>query len=327
MTDTVTMRVTDVDRAGADVAEALRKKYGRTQSYCLIGIPRGGVVAAMNISRWLQMLKNRVWVRACGEAMPDDLNEWDPVVLVIVDDLAVTGKTLYRERFIFQEMMGLEIAEAVVLVRKGDAPIDVGATPLISGRDVEGEWVTFPWEASEGIGPEDAVRRLIEYVGDDPTRAGVRDTPARVLRYYDELREGAEAVRLETFVGQYEDLVIVKGIAFASLCEHHMLPYLGDAHVGYIPDGKVLGLSKVARLVTQEASGLTLQEDLSRSIAAAVSEAVGTPHVAVVTKAAHTCMMIRGPKARESETIANAMLGSFRKDAALRSEFMQALLL
>ena len=171
---------------------------------------------------------------------------------------------------------------------------------------------------------EEAVRVLIRYLGDDPTRPGLVETPARVLRMFDEIREAGKVDNvLTTFESSTaKDLVIVRNIPLYSLCEHHMMPYYGDASVAYIPEGQVLGLSKIARLVDKHASGLTIQEELSSVIAHSVQEAAKCKSVAVVTRATHMCMVMRGVKAHNSSTVASAMLGEFRNNPTLRMEFM-----
>lgn len=181
------------------------------------------------------------------------------------------------------------------------------------------------WERTwEQIPPAEAVRCLIAYAGYDPTEEQFADTPRRVLALYAELRERRESeVYLTLFESKYDDLMVVRGIPMFSLCAHHLLPFFGEAHVGYVPNGKkILGLSKAARIVQQRSAGLCVQEELARQIASDVSEGTGTENVAVILKAVHTCMLVRGPKAYGADTVTSAMLGAFRNSDRLRSEFL-----
>ena len=165
-------------------------------------------------------------------------------------------------------------------------------------------------------------------MGEDPNREGLVKTPDRVARMYDELLSGyradpAKVINDALFEVDYDDMVIVKNIEFASLCEHHVLPFLGVCHVGYLPAGKIVGLSKVARLVDVFARRLQVQERLTSEIADAVQEAVQPRGVGVVIEAYHLCMMMRGVEKQNSKTITSALLGSFRDDAKTRDEFLR----
>jgi GTP cyclohydrolase I len=170
------------------------------------------------------------------------------------------------------------------------------------------------------------VREILLAVGEDPDREGLLETPARVARMYAEMFSGlAQDPRQHTqkfFSEQYDEVVLVRDIAFCSMCEHHLLPFIGKAHVAYIPSGKVLGLSKVARIVDMYARRLQIQENLSRQIADAVQQVTGALGVAVVIEAKHMCMMMRGVEKQNSSMITSVMLGEFRENAATRSEFL-----
>lgn len=168
-----------------------------------------------------------------------------------------------------------------------------------------------------------AVRCLLRFLGRDPDDEHVKDTPRRVLALYRELLDqGQVEINGTTFASEADDLVVVKDIPLHSLCEHHMLPYSGVAHIGYIPNGRVLGLSKFARTVAKVASGLTVQETVTRNIALAISDMAPSEDVAVITEASHSCMILRGAKAFGTSTSASSMLGVFRTDVALRAEFL-----
>lgn len=169
-----------------------------------------------------------------------------------------------------------------------------------------------------------AVRELITYLGEDPDRDELRDTPRRVVDFYDELRNGPELFTATTFPSHgFGDLVVVRDIPLFSLCEHHILPWFGRATVGYIPNGRLLGLSKLPRIVYEIQSRLTTQERVTHEVAEAVAAATSSDAVAVTTIAVHSCITVRGVKAHGSSTVASAMFGQFRTNTALRQEFLQ----
>ena len=177
---------------------------------------------------------------------------------------------------------------------------------------------------------EGIVRRMLERLGEDPEREGLRRTPLRVAKAMDFLTSGYdtsvdEVVREAVFREDCKEMVLVRDIEFYSLCEHHMLPFFGRAHVAYLPAGKVVGLSKVARVVDVFARRLQVQERLTNQIADAMTEVLSPHGVAVVMEASHTCMMMRGVQKQNSSTITSAMRGSFEKDARTRAEFMSLL--
>lgn len=176
-------------------------------------------------------------------------------------------------------------------------------------------------------GIEVAVRDILHNIGEQPNREGLLKTPERVARMYDELTAGyhTDPVKLingAIFDVDYDEMVVVKDIDFSSLCEHHLLPFFGRAHVAYIPDGKVVGLSKIPRIVEMFARRLQVQERMTRQIADFIQEALHPKGVAVVVEAAHMCSMMRGVKKPNSTMTTSAMLGSFRDNPMARGEFM-----
>jgi GTP cyclohydrolase I len=177
----------------------------------------------------------------------------------------------------------------------------------------------------------DAAKRLIlellQAVGEDPTREGLKNTPDRVARMYAELLCGYSAdpqriVNGALFEVKYDEMVIVRDIEFYSLCEHHMLPFIGRAHVAYIPDGKVLGLSKIPRIVDMYARRLQVQERMTRQIADFLRDLLKPQGVAVVVEAMHLCAMMRGVKKHDARMTTSAMHGAFRANLATRQEFL-----
>jgi GTP cyclohydrolase I len=171
------------------------------------------------------------------------------------------------------------------------------------------------------------VSRLLEELGEDTTREGLRDTPRRMADSLRFLTEGyaldpAEIVGDALFTEEYDDMVLVRDIQFFSLCEHHLLPFFGRVHAAYLPRGKVVGLSKVPRLVDAFAHRLQLQERMTRQVAEALDEVLDPDGVAVVVQARHLCMEMRGVEKPDAETVTSCMLGTFRDDARTRSEFL-----
>jgi GTP cyclohydrolase IA len=173
---------------------------------------------------------------------------------------------------------------------------------------------------------ERAVREILAAVGEDPDREGLRETPARVARMYAELFSGLgqdPRVHLQTaFSEKYDEIVLVRDIAFNSVCEHHLLPFIGRAHIGYLPAGRVLGLSKLARLVETVSHRPQVQERMTEEIATLLEEDLGAKGVAVVVEATHTCMTVRGVRKPGSVCVTSAMKGIFRANVSSRAEVM-----
>lgn len=174
---------------------------------------------------------------------------------------------------------------------------------------------------------EDAVTRILKAVGEDPQREGLQFTPRRVARMYHELLGGYmmdsnAIINGALFEVQYDEMVLVRDIEFYSLCEHHMLPFMGRVHVAYIPDGKVLGLSKIPRIVDMYARRLQVQERMTRQIADFLRDLLKPQGVAVVVEAMHLCSMMRGVKKHDARMTTSAMHGAFRANLATRQEFL-----
>tara|TARA_Y100001949_G_scaffold74879_1_gene63591 strand:- start:567 stop:1175 length:609 start_codon:yes stop_codon:yes gene_type:complete len=174
----------------------------------------------------------------------------------------------------------------------------------------------------------EAVKTLLAYAGDDPLREGLLETPKRVIKSYDEFfggyHEDPEEVLAKTFeqVEGYDEMVIVKGIRVESHCEHHMAPIIGVAHVGYIPDNRVVGISKLARIVDIFGKRLQTQETMTAQVADTINNVLKPKGVAVVIDAAHQCMTTRGIHKTETSTVTSRMLGAFKENASTRTEFM-----
>jgi GTP cyclohydrolase IA len=281
----------------SDVEQEAKALAARTEFIPtgVFGVPRGGVAVAVLVAQHL--------------AVPI-LDAPEPGCLV-VDDLVDSGVTLapYAEAGYACD----------TLYRKPHSP-----EHLAPGATLLDAWITFPWE-TDGGAPTDAVRRLLEWVGEDPTREGLLDTPKRVAKAWREMTVGyAEdpgSVLGTTFDVACDQLVAVTGIEFVSLCEHHVLPFTGVASVGYLPGERVVGLSKLGRVVDTFSRRLQVQERMTAQIAEAIQEHLAPQGVAVVVRGQHSCMSCRGVRKR-SEMVTSAMLGEFRTNAELRNEFL-----
>ena len=182
--------------------------------------------------------------------------------------------------------------------------------------------------ATRRVEYESLVKRQLELLGEDPSRIGLARTPHRVARAMSWLTRGYEielrdAVGQGVFADDHDNMIMVRDIEVYSLCEHHMLPFFGKAHIAYIPNGRILGLSKLPRIVEMYARRLQVQERLTSEIAEAVEESVRPLGVGVVIEASHLCMMMRGVEKQNSMTITSALLGTFRDDAKTRDEFLR----
>jgi GTP cyclohydrolase I len=171
------------------------------------------------------------------------------------------------------------------------------------------------------------IRKFLEIIGENPDREGLLDTPKRVVKSWKELYKGYQQDPkeiLSTFFkdGTCEEMVILKDIEFSSMCEHHVLPFIGKAHIGYLPNGKVIGLSKLARLVDCFAKRLQIQEKMTQQISKAINENLSPLGVAVVIEAHHQCMSCRGVGKQNSVMITSSMLGKFKTESIVRSEFL-----
>jgi GTP cyclohydrolase I len=257
----------------------------------LYGVPDGGVYAALLVAQQSR--------RGCILVVIPEL------ATHIIDDIVDSGRTRdnhAKHRVPFHSLVDFQ---------NGDG-------------DLKGRWVEFPWETMKRQdGPQDAVRRLLQYIGEDPDRQGLRDTPDRVIKSYGELFSGYKTdpnALFKTFDEPCDEMVLLKGIEFFSCCEHHMLPFTGTAHVAYIPDGKVIGLSKLARLVEVFARRLQVQERLTRQITDALTAGLSPLGAACMIEARHHCVCSRGVGKQGSVMVTSSLTGAFRQPE-VRAEF------
>jgi len=289
-----------------DVARGAEAIVARNpQATAVYGIPRGGVPVAAFTG--LPLI-----APAEGTVTLDVLAHYDRDTLLIVDDLADSGRTLAP--FVAE---GYRVD---TLFRKPHTPSSVAP----NATEVAG-WVQFPWENERG--PEDAVVRLLEWIGEDPTREGLLDTPKRVVKAFREMTGGLHveprSVLGTVFNETSDQMVVVRGIRFSSMCEHHLLPFTGTAAVGYVPDGRVIGLSKIPRLVEVFAKRPQVQERMTNQIAQALMEHLSPRGVGVVVKAHHSCMGCRGVRQPDAEMITSCVLGCMKDEPASRAELME----
>ena len=203
-------------------------------------------------------------------------------------------------------------------LRENGTPVG-GPPKLYERRDVYDE------DTSEAIAEH--VSSILDILGEDPSREGLAETPQRVARAYQFLMHGyalnpKDILKQALFEEEYDEMILVKDIEVYSLCEHHMLPFYGKAHVAYIPDGKIVGLSKIPRTVDVFARRLQVQERLTRQVAEAIQTVLDPQGVAVVMEASHMCMVMRGVQKPGSWTVTSAMLGVFQEDQKTRDEFL-----
>lgn len=175
---------------------------------------------------------------------------------------------------------------------------------------------------------EEAMRTLLVGIGEDPEREGLQRTPERMRRMYTELTSGYRTdpdalINGARFEVEYDEMVVVRDIEFFSLCEHHLLPFYGRAHVGYLPRGRVIGLSKIPRIVDMYAHRLQVQERMTQQIATFLMERLDPKGVACVLEASHLCTIMRGVRKQQAEMVTSAMLGIFRRDGRTRNEFLK----
>lgn len=185
-------------------------------------------------------------------------------------------------------------------------------------------------DAARQEGIEKAVYDILQLVGEDPQREGLLRTPARIARMYDEILAGYDTdpttlLNDALFEVEYDEMIVVKDIEFFSMCEHHMLPFFGRAHVAYLPREKVIGLSKIPRIVEMFARRLQVQERMTQQIAGLIEEMLAPQGVGVVVEGSHLCARMRGVKKEQASMVTSAMLGRFKSDARTRNEFMQLL--
>ncbi len=256
-------------------------------------VPRGGIFAALVLQRVATM--NGYTIEMVSR--PEDSS-------FLIDDIIDSGRT--------QEQHKQTNRPFYALVDK-------------TREDVSG-WYIFPWEVvALERGPEENITRIIEYIGDDPNREGLQETPSRVVKSYSQLFSGY-GVDVNQIIKVFEDdsckeMVVLKDIEFYSTCEHHILPFFGKAHIAYIPDGRVMGVSKLARLLEVYSRRLQIQERICQQVTSALDTYLMPLGSACVLQAQHFCMTSRGVQKQNSIMVTSSLTGSFL-EPAVRNEFL-----
>ena len=265
------------------------QRCASTEAIAIYGVPKNGLIVAL----LLQSCNKRYVIMDTPE-----------YASFIVDDLIDSGRTRDKYKKDYPE------TPFVVLYRK-----DTDA------------WISFPWEkpASEDIA--ETVTRQLEYLGEDCKRDGLLDTPKRVVKSWDKLyggySEDPEKILSVTFDQEYDEMVLLKDIELYSTCEHHMLPFFGKCHIAYVPEKKVVGISKLARLMECFSRRLQIQERLGRQIVSAIKENLKPKGVACIIEAQHFCMTSRGVEKQKSIMVTSALDGVFKEDPKAREELMR----
>lgn len=257
----------------------------------IYGVPRGGI----HVAQLLMSYGSNAFEIVESPALAD----------VFVDDLVDSGAT--RAQCLKE--------------------FNVGFYTLITGNEKD-VWYSFPWERMKGEqGPEENVRRVLEYIGEDPNREGLLETPSRVVRSWGELFSGYKtdpATILKSFAdGACDEMVVLRDVEFYSFCEHHMLPFFGKAHIGYLPNGRVVGISKLARLLDVYTRRLQIQERIGQQITDAIMEQLGAKGAGCILEAKHHCMTCRGVGKQNSVMMTSSLRGVFKDSALPRAEFLK----
>lgn len=287
------------------ISEEKRARTGSGDLY-LHGVPNGGVPAAFAVASVLQDRLYQAVVRVVDSSGVAD---------VLIDDIVDSGRTrnLYKIKYPTKPFLAL-----IDKTAPSDAVVQKGLTG----------WIQFPWESEKELNGEDIVVRFLEYIGEDPNRQGLIETPKRITKAWKEWFEGYSIKEADVFkvfddgAENYDQLVIVREIPFVSWCEHHGAAFTGKAHVGYIPNGKIVGLSKLARVVQMYAKRLQVQERMTAQIADAIQRNLMPLGVGVVIEAEHSCMSTRGVRMHGTSTVTSALHGAIKHEPETRAEFM-----
>jgi len=282
---------------------------GQTSFLRAYPIPRGGIPAALAVQSEMYGEHPHLLTDGTFTGGGMELVESPEEAQLFIDDIIDSGATRKKFRELYPEK------PFYALVDKTHLDSNLGQ-----------EWVQFPWERMSGeTGPEENIVRVLEYLGEDPRREGLLETPARVVKSYGELFAGynqdPQSV-FKTFENDSSDeMVVLRGIEFQSTCEHHMIPFFGTAHIAYIPNGRIIGISKLARLLEIYARRLQIQERICQQITDALDLHLKCLGSACVLEAQHLCMVARGVKKQNATMLTSSLSGVFRKPE-VRAEFM-----
>lgn len=233
---------------------------------------------------------------------------------LVVDDIADTGNTLSK--------YAGNCGGCAVLITKKRTKVLPNFTAFVDNKDI---WWKFPWEGETTI--DQNIVRVLEYIGEDPNREGLKDTPRRVIKAYDHLFSGYSKDPSSVFTTfsseEYDEMVLLKNVELYSMCEHHILPFVGKAHVAYIPNKKIIGISKLARLVEIFSRRLQIQERIGNQITSALMDNLEPIGAACIIEAQHLCMQARGVEKQNSIMVTSSLRGVFKENPAAREELMR----
>lgn len=281
------------------VHKIVKEKNIRIKSVC--GIPKGGLVPAAMIAGLLKI----------------PVTDFVGSETLIVDDILDSGATIaqYKQRF-------PNNIYAVLVSKKYSPKIE---NVYVATKKTADCWVEFPWEDRTEKTGEDLITRQLELIGENPTREGLVETPKRVVSAYQYIFSGYKANPQSVFktfdTDGYSEMILLKDCEIYSCCEHHMLPFFGKVHVAYIPDKKIIGISKLARLVDIFAKRLQIQERLCKQVTGALMSNLSCKGAACVIEANHLCMRMRGVEKQNSIMVTSSLEGSFLTEPATRTEF------
>jgi GTP cyclohydrolase I len=280
------------------VAErVLAHMIGKQTGCRLYGVPRGGVPAAFAVAHEVAAMSPITTVVVDTPEQAD----------FIIDDIIDSGSTKERYRHFGKPFFAL----------------------VDKAFSHSSDWVVFPWEGTTEGSAEDIPRRLLQFVGENPDREGLQETPARFLKAWQAYTKGyherpQDVLKVfEDGAERYDSMVVVRDIPVYSHCEHHLAPFFGKAHVAYIPNGKVVGLSKLARLVDVFARRLQVQERLTQQVAHALDEVLAPRGVGVILECRHMCMEARGVKTPGTSTVTSCLLGAIKDEDSARAELLR----
>ncbi len=268
----------------------------------IYGIPSGGIPLAMKLNTLLH-------IPLIGSD-EDGVSE----TTLIVDDIVDSGDTIKG------------FVEGGYITATLHCKESSKVKPTFCAHNIDNNWIVYWWEGTEERSIEDSVLRQLQFIGEDPTREGLIETPLRVVRSWKELYSGYSknpADILKVFEdGACDEMVLLKNIEFYSMCEHHLLPFFGKAHIAYIPNGKVVGISKLARLLEIFSRRMQIQERIGQQVTCALDELLCPLGSACILEAQHFCMTSRGIQKQNSIMVTSSLTGVFRSNASARAEFM-----
>lgn len=286
------------------------KKYltgNKHETLKLYGVPRGGIFAALAVLSFLDDKERFVLTSNPSEAE------------YFIDDIIDTGKT--KEKYKKEFSSGINF---FALVDKSKH------WKTSAFEDLRGKWISFPWERmTNEDAPTENIRRLLEYIGEDPNRPGLKDTPERVIKSYEKLFGGYKqeiSHIIKVFNDKCKEMIILKNIEFYSTCEHHMLPFFGKAHIAYIPNGKVIGISKLAKILEVYSRRAQIQERIAQQVVGALDAHLQPAGAACIIEAQHMCMLCRGIEKQNSSMITSSLSGVFMKEPQARAELMSIII-